>query len=86
MKRPPCWDEINDTDCPRRYVGCKAECEDWHKWLAIHAEEKDRERKNRANAHDVDIFLCEQNKRVQQARHREYMRERNDFGKGNERG
>ena len=76
LTRPPCWDEINDRDCPRRYIGCRAGCEKWAEWLAIHEEELERARKQKHDKLDVDKFLYEQNKRVQQARHREYMRER----------
>jgi hypothetical protein len=37
MTRPPC--KPDGIDCPRRYVGCKAECEEWHEWLAAHERE-----------------------------------------------
>ena len=37
MTKPPCGN--GTEDCPRRYVGCKADCEEWHEWLAIHEHE-----------------------------------------------
>ena len=85
LTKPPCFN--NGKDCPRRYIGCRASCDDWHKWLAVHAEEKGREREIKAKSLDADVFLFNQGKRIQQARHREYMREyMKDYGKGNERG
>lgn len=70
MKKPPC--KVNGIDCPRRYIGCRAECEEYHKWLAIHDEEKEKQRRNKLNP--ADDFLIEQQARVKKARHRDYMR------------
>lgn len=70
MTMPPCM--VDGIDCTRRYVGCKAECEAWHKYLAVHAEEKEKQRRNKFNP--ADDFLIEQQARVKQARHRDYMR------------
>ena len=71
MTKPPCKtpDGIN---CPRRYIGCRAECEEYHKWLAIHDTEKEKQRRNKLNP--ADDFLIEQQARVKKARHRDYMR------------
>ena len=70
--KPPC--KVNGIDCPRRYIGCRAGCEDWHKWLAIHEEE--REQRKRASFNEADDFMIRQGERVRQARHREYLKER----------
>ena len=70
MKKPPC--KVDGIDCPRRYIGCRAECEEYHKWLAIHDEEKEKLRRNKLNP--ADDFLIEQQARVKKARHRDYMR------------
>ena len=83
MTRPPCYDEATNTDCHRRYVGCKAGCEEWHRWLAIHAEEKERVRRGKAYYNDVEGCLAEQNKRLVQDRQRRYTeRHRKSHGKG----
>ena len=37
MTLPPC--KPDGINCPRRYIGCKSECEKWHEWLVIHAKE-----------------------------------------------
>ena len=70
MKKPPC--KVDGIDCPRRYIGCRAECEEYHKWLAKHDEEKEKTRRNKFNP--ADDFLIGQQARVKKARHREYMR------------
>ena len=70
MKKPPC--KVDGIDCPRRYIGCRAECEEYHKWLAIHDEEKEKQRRNKSNP--ADDFLIGQQARVKRARHRDYMR------------
>ena len=64
MTNSPCFDTKTRTDCPRRYVGCKASCEQWHEWLAIHEQEKqeiDRKRHEGKEALDhayrrVEVF------------------------------
>ena len=70
MTLPPC--KPDGIECPRRYIGCRAECEEYHKWLAIHDEEKEKQRRNKFNS--ADDFLIEQQARVKKARHRDYMR------------
>ena len=42
MTKPPC--KVDGIDCPRRYNGCRAECEEYHKWLAKHEVERQNER------------------------------------------
>lgn len=64
MTRPPCYDYKTNTDCPRRYIGCRAECEEWHKWLAIHEEEKEKFQKDLTKSDDAIKFLVEQDRRV----------------------
>jgi hypothetical protein len=72
MTKPPCYDEATHNDCPDRCIGCKAECERWRKWLAIHEAEKEAQRQDRQNP--ADDFLIGQQERVKKARHRDYMR------------
>lgn len=70
MKKPPC--KVDGIECPRRYIGCRAECEEYHNWLAIHDVEKEKRRQNKVNP--ADDFLIEQQERVKKVRHRDYMR------------
>ena len=70
MTLPPC--KPDGIECPRRYIGCRAECEEYHKWLAIHDAEKEKQQQNKSNP--ADDFLIEQQARVKRARHRDYMR------------
>lgn len=70
MTKPPC--KINGIECPRRYIGCRAECEDYHKWLVKHEAEKERRKLDVGN--QADDFLIMQKERVKRARHRDYMR------------
>ena len=60
--RPPC--KTDGIECPRRYIGCRADCEAYHDWLAKHEAEKKRERKNREYEMEVDGFLILQGKRT----------------------
>lgn len=64
LTRPPCYDETTRTDCPRRYVGCRAECTKWHDWLAIHESEREVTRRNKRNESDVQAFLAGQTRRA----------------------
>lgn len=69
MTRSPCYDHITHRDCPRRYVGCRAECEKWHEWLIIHAEEVEAARKRKQQFDDVESFLTEQGERIRRINH-----------------
>lgn len=55
MTKPPCM--LSDgTDCPRRYIGCKASCAKWHEWMILHAEEKEKIRHNKKKYRDCNGF------------------------------
>lgn len=75
MRTPnPCFND--GKDCEKRRVGCKAGCEEWHKWLAIHEAEKEQEFKAKGKIIDADTFLAEQGKRKRRAWHTESAKER----------
>ena len=75
MRTPnPCFKE--GKDCEMRRVGCKAGCEEWHKWLAIHEAEKEQEFKAKGKTIDTDTFLAEQGKRKRRSWHTESAKER----------
>ena len=38
MTLPPC--KVNGIECEKRYIGCRADCEAYHEWLAKHEAEK----------------------------------------------
>lgn len=61
---PPCFNEKTRTDCPRRYIGCKATCEEWHNWLIIHEREKQETRQRIAQEREVNGFLMDQPQRI----------------------
>lgn len=61
--KPPCFD--GESDCPKRHVGCREDCDAWQKWLVIHAEEHEKMQRNKNAMLDVDRFLVGQNKRAQ---------------------
>lgn len=73
MKKPPCKTP-DGIDCPKRYIGCRAECDAYHEWLAKHEAEKELIRKNREKEWAVDGFLAGQKKRDQQAYWREQQK------------
>jgi len=64
MTKPPCYNPKTKTDCPRRYVGCRAECTAWHEWLVIHEEEKEKRYAIYRRDRDLDTFECQQGLRV----------------------
>ena len=72
--QPPCFDKATKTDCPRRYIGCKAECGAWHEWLAVHDAEMQKERQAKDRFKDAEDFLATQGERSRKACRREYMR------------
>ena len=74
--KPPCYIPEVDADCPNRRSGCKSTCEEWKKWEIIHKAEVEQEQKKRAQERNLNSFEYEQPKRMEKARHREYMRER----------
>lgn len=74
---PPCYKD--KVDCPRRYVGCRAECEAWHEWLAAHEAERERIREVKNRELTVDDFLNKQGQRTRlrnQAQHEREKRRR----------
>lgn len=59
MTKPPC--KPDGIECPRRYIGCRAECEQYHEWLLQHEAElqNKREYHNRNRIpNDYVIDLC----------------------------
>lgn len=32
VPKPPCFDESTRTDCPKRKVSCRSECEEWQQY------------------------------------------------------
>lgn len=81
MTKPPC--KVEGVDCQKRHVGCRAECDDWNKWLAIHKEETDKIKRGKAKYTEIKACMIDQTKRVQQDRQHRYTEKyRNSHGKG----
>ena len=57
MTTAPCYG--NGEGCPRRCVGCRADCEDWKAWEKIHAEEKAAADRARHEYADAESFMSE---------------------------
>ena len=79
MTPHPCFDEKTRTDCPRRYVGCKADCARWQEWLIVHAEEKAEIQRKKHHDNDVNTFLMGQGlrqRRGNQAKNEQERRRR----------
>ena len=51
---PPC--KVDGVECGKRYIGCRAECEVYHQWLAVHNEEVEAERAAKAREMDIADF------------------------------
>ena len=60
--KPPC--KVDGMDCPRRYVGCRATCDEWAEWMVRHAEEVEQAIKKRREEKDVTEFLVQQGERT----------------------
>ena len=71
---PPCWN--NGEDCQKRYVGCRAECDAWHEYLAIHAEEKEAFLKKKMAERDAESFMVKSRERAKIGYQREYKRDK----------
>lgn len=61
MTKPPC--KVDGVNCPKRYVGCHADCEAWHKWLAVHEAEKQARYRYYAKTADADSLATETKQR-----------------------
>lgn len=76
LTHPPCFDEQTNTDCPRRYIGCCADCKEWHEWLIIHAEEKEKFRNDLNKNGEAYKFMEDHNKRLRVDRARRSAKKR----------
>jgi len=73
MTRPPCYDEETGTDCGERRVGCREGCERWAEYVAIHAMEKERIRKQKERDCDVNRFIFSRKRRALMDSKRRYI-------------
>ena len=64
--KPPCWKD--GKDCDRRYIACQSSCEEFQAWLAIHAEEKAREKQIRQAEHEVMAIITTHEQRSRSAK------------------
>ena len=76
MTHPPCFDELTNTDCPRRYIGCSADCKEWHEWLIIHAKEKEKFRNDLNKNGEAYKFMEDHGKRLRVDRTRRSAKKR----------
>jgi len=61
MKNPPC--KVDGVECNKRYVGCHADCEAWHKWLIVHEAEKQARYRYYEKTADADSLTTETRQR-----------------------
>ena len=62
MRTPnPCFKD--GVDCEKRQVGCKAGCEQWKEWMAIHEAEKKQDFKAKGKTIDADTFMVDRKRR-----------------------
>ena len=61
MKKPPC--KVNGVECDKRYIGCHADCEAYHEWLAVHAAEKQARYRYYEKTADADSLTTETRQR-----------------------
>lgn len=48
----PCWH--NGNDCPRRQVGCRTACQEWHEFQ----EQVEKERALKEDSREFDAYTC----------------------------
>ena len=75
MTKPPCKPDGMD-DCPRRYVGCRTGCDEWHEWLAIHEAEKKRTNDNKKAEHELLAIVATHGERSRRAKREVYDAQR----------
>ena len=75
-EKPPC--KVDGIDCPKRYVGCKAECDDWQKWLAAHNAEMEIQRTAKKRMDDINVFEFQRSLRERRDTKRRRAQERRD--------
>lgn len=74
MTKPPCGN--GTEDCPRRYVGCKSECEEWHEWLAIHEHELEQIRAQRHENQEYYEYSADVIKKYERHKSRKVLGQR----------
>ena len=76
--KPPCFNAETRTDCPRRYVGCKADCQEWHSYIIAREEERARIQKAKGEYINLVCFEMDryQRDRLDRARKAECKRRR----------
>lgn len=57
LTRSPCWND--GEDCPKRHVGCRAECDAWQEYSEIHEKESEEIRKRKSAGSNADAFFVE---------------------------
>ena len=75
MTKPPCWTK-ETGDCPRRYIGCRAECKDWHNWLVIHDKEMDAIKRDKDMKNVIDGYFIERAKMLKKGTQAKYERDK----------
>ena len=50
-EKPPC--KVNGVERKKRYIGCRADCEAYHNWLAAHNAELEARRNHKAKEIDI---------------------------------
>ena len=74
MTPPPCWN--NGEDCQKRYVGCRAECDEWHEYLAIHERETEEIRRKKYDERAAESYMVEGRIRAMTQNYRKYKRDK----------
>ena len=62
--KPPCYNPETHADCPRRYIGCHAECAEYHDWLIVHAFEKEQRYVIYRTDKVINTFEAQQGERI----------------------
>lgn len=62
MTKPPC--KVDGVECDKRYVGCHADCEAYHEWLAVHERETEMREAYRNREADVCAFARDTTHRI----------------------
>ena len=55
MTKPPC--KVDGVECNKRYVGCHADCEAYHKWLEAHDAAMAKNIEQREMTRDADTHM-----------------------------
>lgn len=64
MMKNPCYDPETHTDCPKRKVGCRKDCQEWKEYEADRRDHYSEKLKTVKNTAVIMDYFFEQDMRI----------------------